>query len=49
MSFKISNNDWKKVINYSKYAWDELGSEIGGYMVVIPYAQGHLLTWNLHP
>lgn len=35
MSFKISKNDWNKVINYSKYAWDEHGSEIGGYMVVI--------------
>ena len=35
MSFKISKNDWNKVINYSKYAWDEHKSEIGGYMVVI--------------
>ena len=35
MSFKISKNDWNKVINYSKYAWDEHSSEIGGYMVVI--------------
>ncbi len=35
MSFKISKNDWNKVINYSKYAWDEHQSEIGGYMVVI--------------
>ncbi len=35
MSFKISKNDWNKVINYSRYAWDKHKSEIGGYMVVI--------------
>lgn len=43
MSFKISNNDWKKVINYSKYAWDEHGSEIGGYMVVIKEDDGFVM------
>lgn len=43
MSFKISKNDWSKVINYSKYAWNEHKSEIGGYMVVIKEDDGFVM------
>tara|TARA_R110002051_G_scaffold325826_1_gene431757 strand:+ start:2839 stop:3783 length:945 start_codon:yes stop_codon:yes gene_type:complete len=32
--FKISNKNWNKIQNYSRYAWDEHESEIGGFMTV---------------
>jgi len=43
MSFQISKQDWDKVINYSQYAYDEYGSEIGGYMVVVKDDEGNFL------
>ena len=32
--FIISKKSWDKIQNYSKYAWEEHGSEIGGFMIV---------------
>jgi len=32
--FKISKQSWDKIQNYSRYAWEEHGSEIGGFMIV---------------
>lgn len=33
-AFNISNKDWNKLQNYSRYAWDEHQAEIGGFLVV---------------
>tara|TARA_E500000081_G_scaffold154604_1_gene192056 strand:- start:4963 stop:5853 length:891 start_codon:yes stop_codon:yes gene_type:complete len=40
MSYVISKKDWNTIQNYSKYAWDEHQSEIGGYMVVVKEDDG---------
>jgi hypothetical protein len=32
--FSISKKNWDKIQNYSRYAWEEHKSEIGGFMVV---------------
>jgi len=41
--FKISSKDWKKIQDYSQYAWDEYSSEIGGYMVVLKDKEGNFV------
>ena len=32
--FVMNQDDWNTIQQYSRYAYDEHGSEIGGYMLV---------------
>lgn len=32
-NFYISEKDWNTIQNYSRYAWEEHGSEIGGFLI----------------
>ena len=40
MSFYIDQKDWKKVIDYAQASYDELKSEIGGFMVALKDKDG---------